>query len=196
MNYGKSKMYAEQKVVDQSKNIEVVILRPPWFYGPGQPRRQNLFFSMIKNGQVPLVGNGNNRRSMAYVDNICQGMLLADKIDAAKDQIYWIADRCAYTMNEIIDTIESLLENDFSLPVAHKRMRLPNITSDVAGAIDGILQTLGLYNQKIHVLSEMNKTIACSITKAERELGYDPKVSLREGMRRSIAWLSDQGIGI
>jgi nucleoside-diphosphate-sugar epimerase len=46
--------------------------------------------------------------------------------------------------------------------------------------------------QKIHVLSEMNKTIACSVAKAERELGYDPKVSLREGMKRSIAWVLER----
>ena len=41
--------------------------------------------------------------------------------------------------------------------------------------------------QKIHVLSEMNKTIACSIEKAGRELGYDPQIELEEGMRRSLA---------
>ena len=40
---------------------------------------------------------------------------------------------------------------------------------------------MGLYHQKIHVLSEMNKTIACTIAKAERELGYDPKVELERG---------------
>jgi nucleoside-diphosphate-sugar epimerase len=43
------------------------------------------------------------------------------------------------------------------------------------------------------VLSEMNKTIACSIGKAERELGYDPKVALEEGMRRSIRFMLDRG---
>jgi nucleoside-diphosphate-sugar epimerase len=47
---------------------------------------------------------------------------------------------------------------------------------------------MGIYHQKIHVLSEMNKTIACTIAKAERELGYRPEVELEEGMRRSIAW--------
>ena len=31
------------------------------------------------------------------------------------------------------------------------------------------LQAVGLYHQKIHVLSEMNKTIACSVARAERD---------------------------
>jgi nucleoside-diphosphate-sugar epimerase len=43
------------------------------------------------------------------------------------------------------------------------------------------------------VLSEMNKTIACTIAKAEAELGYDPKIALREGMKRSIAWVLERG---
>jgi nucleoside-diphosphate-sugar epimerase len=39
----------------------------------------------------------------------------------------------------------------------------------------------------------MNKTIACSIAKAERELGYRPTVALEEGMRRSLAWVRTRG---
>jgi nucleoside-diphosphate-sugar epimerase len=42
----------------------------------------------------------------------------------------------------------------------------------------------------------MNKNIACSIEKARRELGYEPVVSLREGMRRSIEWCLKQGYDI
>jgi nucleoside-diphosphate-sugar epimerase len=57
-----------------------------------------------------------------------------------------------------------------------------------------MLQSIGLYHQKMHVLSEMNKTIACDVGKAERELGYDPKVDLAEGMRRSMAWMLERGI--
>ena len=59
--------------------------------------------------------------------------------------------------------------------------------------VDLTLQSLGLYHQKFHVLSEMNKNIACTIGKAEKELGYDPKIALEEGMRRSLRWVLDQG---
>jgi nucleoside-diphosphate-sugar epimerase len=195
MNYGKSKMMAEQ-LVTAERSLETVIIRPPWFYGPGQPPRQSLFFTMIKNGKAPIVGDGKNLRSMAYVDNISQGLLLAEKVVAANKQIYWIADARPYSMNEIVDTIEKLLETDFSMKVAHKRMRLPGIASEVALAVDASLQSVGLYHQKVHVLSEMNKTIACSIQKARTELGYEPKVALEEGMRRSIAWVLKEGITI
>lgn len=195
MQYGKTKMMAEEIVTRAhgTGEIETVIIRPPWFYGPGQPPRQTLFFEMIRDGKAPIVGDGQNRRSMAYVDNICQGLLLCEKVEKAAGQIYWIADRRPYPMNEIIDTIEKVLEEDFSVKCAHKRMKLPGFASEVAWLLDTTIQGMGAYHQKIHVLSEMNKTIACSIAKAERELGYDPKVDLEEGMRRSIQWMLDRG---
>jgi len=197
MGYGKSKMLGEQLVrAANGDGFETVVIRPPWFYGPGQPPRQALFFTMIKDGKAPIVGPGDNRRSMAYVDNICQGLLLCERVEQARGQVYWIADRRPYPMTEIIDTIERVLERDFQVNVAHKRMRLPGFASGVAWLVDKMLQSLGLYHQKIHVLSEMNKTIACSIAKAERELGYDPKVDLEEGMRRSIRWMLDHGQSI
>jgi nucleoside-diphosphate-sugar epimerase/choline dehydrogenase-like flavoprotein len=191
MSYGKTKMLAEQ-AVRAAEGFEWVIIRPPWFYGPGQPPRQSLFFAMVRDGKAPIVGGGENRRSMAYVDNICQGLLLCDRVDRAAGNIYWIADRTPYTMNEIVDTIEKVLE-ELGIPCKHKRTRLPGLASKVAYGFDKVLQGVGMYHQKIHVLSEMNKTIACSIEKAERELGYDPKISLEEGMRRSLAWVLERG---
>ena len=92
-------------------------------------------------------------------------------------------------MREIIDTVERLLETEFGQKCAHKRMRLPGLASEVAWVVDKTMQGLGLYHQKVHVLSEMNKTIACSIEKAKAELGYRPVVELEEGMRRSLKWV-------
>jgi nucleoside-diphosphate-sugar epimerase len=198
MGYGRSKMLMEQAVArvrDQGK-IQTVVIRPPWFYGPDQPPRQTLFFTMIKNGQGPIVGSGTNLRSMAYVDNLCQGLLLAAVQPQAAGQTFWIADRRPYSMNEIIDTVERLLEQEFHMSVAHKRLRLPGVAAEIAGLADATLQALGIYQQKIHVLSEMNKTIACTIAKAVRELDYRPDVELEEGMRRSIAWCLERGISI
>ncbi|HRT58688.1 MAG TPA: NAD(P)-dependent oxidoreductase, partial [Candidatus Paceibacterota bacterium] len=174
--------------------IETVILRPCWFYGPNQPPRQTLFFQMIREGKAPIVGSGQNRRSMSYLDNLCQGLMLAAEVERAAGRIYWIADRRPYTMNEIVDTVERLLDREFGGGCAHRRLRLPGLASEIALVVDRLIQALGFYHQKIHVLSEMNKNIACSIARAQRELGYDPKVELEEGMRRSLAWCVAQGL--
>jgi len=196
MGYGRSKMEAELLVREAGSrgDFETVIVRCPWFYGPGQPPRQSTFFTLIRTGRLPLVGDGGNRRSMAYLDNLCQGLLLCERVGQAAGRIYWIADRVAYPMREIIEVVERVIERDFGLPVAHRRIRLPGWTGDVATWVDRTLQAVGVYHQKIHVLGEMNKNIACSIARAEEELGYRPRIALEEGMRRSIAWLLEQGI--
>lgn len=190
LNYGRSKMQMEIAVqaIGATGAIETVIVRAPWFYGPYQPPRQTRFFRMIREGKIPLVGDGNNRRSMAYLDNLGQGLILAAITPRAAGRTYWVADERPYTMNEIIDTVEQLLEQEFHIRCAHRRLRLPDLISGAAGVLDRAVQALGLYQAELHVLSEMNKNIACSVARAQRELGYQPKVALEEGMRRSIAW--------
>ena len=193
MNYGRSKMEMELAVRERANKIETVLIRAPWFYGPNQPPRQTLFFQMVRDGKGPIVGSGNNLRSMAYVDNLCQGLILAAIRQCGAGQVYWIADKRPYSMNEIMDTIERLLEKEFGHTCKHKRMKLPGFASEVAWLADKTLQALGIYHQKIHVLSEMNKTIACSVARAEKELGYKPTVALEEGMRRSLRWCAENG---
>src|SRR5262245_31445882 len=130
MNYGRSKMQMEL-AVQEARDLETVIVRAPWFYGPGQPPRQSLFFKMIRDGKAPIVGDGNSPRSMAYVDNLALGLRLASE-KAPNGSAYWIADERPYTMNEIVDTVEDLLEKQFNVQCARKRMRLPDAASEIA----------------------------------------------------------------
>ena len=192
MHYGRSKMLMERFVRGRGAP-EWTLIRAPWFYGPFQPPRQTVFFKMIRDGKGPIVGDGDNLRSMAFIENLARGILLAARTPRAAGQIYWIADAEPYTMNQVVGAVERLLEEEFGIPCKRGRMRLPGVASEVAWMVDKSLQAAGLYHQKIHVLSEMNKNIACSVEKARRELGYAPKVALEEGMRRSIADLLRRG---
>jgi nucleoside-diphosphate-sugar epimerase len=143
---------------------------------------------MVKEGRFPRVGDGHNKRSMGYIDNLSQGILRAAIAPEASGEIFWIADRSPYAMVEIINTVRTVLKDDFSIPVKDGTFAIPGIVASLARAMDATLQAVGLYHQKIHVLSEMNLTIACSIAKAQRVLSYEPQIELREGMRRSIEW--------
>ncbi len=195
MGYGRSKMAAEQLVnaARAAGRFETVTIRPPWFYGPNQPHRQSLFFQMVRTGKFPRLGSGAQKRSMAYVDNLCQGLLLAERTPRADGQTYWIADERPYTMTEILETIQKVMHEDFGVELAKRQTQVPGFLGTIAQIVDATLQRLGIYQQKIHVLSEMNKTIACSTAKAERELGYAPSVDLEEGMRRSLKWMNTVG---
>mgnify|MGYP001326248705 CR=1 FL=1 len=71
LNYGNSKMLMEKLILNKTKigDIQSVIIRPPWFYGPYQPERQIRFYKMIKNGTVPVTGDGNNRQEEEHRQN-------------------------------------------------------------------------------------------------------------------------------
>jgi nucleoside-diphosphate-sugar epimerase len=196
--YGRSKAGMEQvcREVAARGRLEVVVARAPWFYGPNQPERQLRFFRMIREGRAPLPGAGANLRSLAYVDNLAQGLLRCARTPAAASQVYWLADARPYPFAEILDTVEDLLERDFGLPCARRRLRLPRLVPRLARAADRALQAGGLYNQEVHVLGELDRTIACSIERARRELGYEPAIALREGMRRSIACALARGASL
>jgi nucleoside-diphosphate-sugar epimerase len=196
MGYGRSKRTMEEWLLSHlglPGTPERTIIRAPWFYGPEQPMRQTRFFSLIRAGRFPLVGSGENRRSMGYVDSLAYGILLAMDAPVAANRTYWLADTRPYSMREIVETVRTVLRNDFGLAVSPRTLAVPGFVSDVARFADCSMQKLGHYNQELHVLSEMNLTIACTIARAKRELGYQPLVDLREGMRRSVAWLLDHG---
>lgn len=193
MHYGSSKYKAENLVnaFGRAGKIETVIFRPCWFYGPAQPERQTIFFRMIKKGNPIVFGDGENIRSMSYVDNTCEALLLAAESSVAVGKTYWIADEKPYRTIEIYETIADLLG-----VTQFKPRYLPDFSSEVFFQVDKILQGLGLYIKEVHVAGEMNKNIACSVDKAKQELGYTPRVSLREGMQRSIEWCKRNGIAI
>lgn len=199
MNYGKSKMLMEKWVCEHRQTIgpqvmETTIIRAPWFYGPFQPERQTLFFKMIREGKFPIVGNGENLRSMAFTKNLAQGLTLAATHPKGANENFWIADDRAYSMNEIVSTVRDLLREDFGLTVNPRTVHLPSIASPIAEIIDRFVQSTGLYHQKFHVLSEMGRNIYCSIAKAKQLLGYQPQYDLKEGMRESMDWCIKQGI--
>jgi nucleoside-diphosphate-sugar epimerase len=143
---------------------------------------------MIKNGKPIVVGKGDNLRSMTYIDNGVQGILLGAEREAAAGKTYWITDKRPYSFIEIIQTVAKVLG------VTVRPRYLPTVTSDMARLVDSLVQMTGLYNQEIHVAGELAATIAVSIDAAERDLGFAPEVALEEGMRRSIDWCRDHGI--
>ena len=193
--YGRSKHEAEQLVLRSHErgDVEAVILRPPWFYGPFQPARQTQWLATVRRGRFPLVGDGTNRRSMVFTGNLVHGLLRAEVADAAPGNAYWIADDEPYVMREVFETVRHAFELE-GLPVSGRvQPRLPRVAGVVAERLDTALQAAGVYVQALHVLGELKDTIACDIGRARADLGYDPPTALLEGMRASIRWCLERG---
>jgi nucleoside-diphosphate-sugar epimerase len=197
LGYGESKMHAEIAVraAHERGDVPTVIIRPPWFYGPWQPARQTRFFSMVAAGRFPVPGDGSQQRSMAYVDNLVHGVALAERHPDAPGQAFWVADRDAYPLGEVVSTVRrALVEEGFQ--ARDGVVRIPRFLAAAAETADRGLQRRGHYSAQVHVLGELSKTIRCDISRTVAVLGYEPRVSLLEGMRRSIRWCVSQGLEI
>ena len=192
--YGRSKMLAEQAVFAAiDGGLDATVVRPPWFYGPFQPPRQTTFFRMVRTGKFPIIAGGKQRRSMVYVDNLVDGIIAAELTPQARGRGYWVADARPYEVTEIVATVGRALRDE-GFTVKDGGMKLPGIAGWMAEKGDAVIQRVGGYQQQLHVLGEMGKTIACDISNTRAELGYDPQIDLYEGMRRSIRWCMEQGL--
>ena len=186
LEYGLSKKLMEEEIKKNMHINDLTIIRAPWFYGLNQPKRQIEFFNMIRKNKFPIIGNGENLRSMVFIDNLVEGISRAISSVKSSGQIYWIADEKPYSMNEIINTIKKIYKNEFGEEISNKNHKYPNIISITARIVDKILQKIGIYSTKIHVLGELNMNIFCKIDKAKLDLGYNPEYTLYHGMNLSI----------
>ena len=187
--YGQSKVRAEQAVnrYYRESGLPTVIVRPTTYYGPGMPDRQLRLIRMVQRGRAIIFGDGQNRRSMTYIDNIVEGLLCAERSPAAVGQTYFLADRRPYTRSELMRTIADAL--GVPLRVYH----LPKILAQGCHLADLALTRLGRPVTLLHLIGDSFQDRVSSIAKAERELGYAPAVDLREGMRRAVEWCRATG---
>ena len=148
---------------------------------------------MVAAGRFPIPGVGRQRRSMTYVDNLVQGVALAERHPHAPGQAFWVADQEAYELGDIVSTVRKVLAEE-GYAVSGGGLRVPRMLSRVAERADRDLQRRGRYSPELHVLGELGHTIRCDISHTVDVLGYQPRVGLEEGMRRSVRWCVDHGI--
>lgn len=188
-HYGKSKWLAEQELMRMHKpgQFEVAILRPSMFYGPPVPDRHVDVYQRILSGRMPMVGNGEYRRSITYIDHLVQATRLAITHPAASGETFYVVDEPVYTTRSITEGMAT------ALGVPLKTLPLPAIAGPVAHLTDDLLAACGLYWQNMHLLGESHWHVALSCQKLKQRLGYNPTVSLAEGMKRAVDWCRAQG---
>ncbi|HYL51106.1 MAG TPA: hypothetical protein VEZ15_03990, partial [Acidimicrobiia bacterium] len=103
------------------------------------------------------------------------------------------ADAEPYELRQVLATVRDALAAE-GLHVSRRApLRVPRSVGVFAERVDAALQASGRYAAAIHVLGELKDTIACDISSARDELGYEPEVSLLEGMRASVRFCLERG---
>jgi dihydroflavonol-4-reductase len=168
--------------------IEVVIVRPTGIYGPGDRRLLKLFRGVARRRFVVL-GSGRIYYHLTYIDDLVEGFRLCAVTPGAAGRTYILAGGEVTTLNELVTLVAE------EAGVRSRAWRLPVWPVWLAGALcEGVCTPLGieppLYRRRVDFFT---KSRAFDISRARAELGFQPRIGLREGVRRTLSWYREHG---
>jgi dihydroflavonol-4-reductase len=168
--------------------IEVTIVRPTGIYGPGDRRLLKLFGGVARGRWVTL-GSGEIYYHLTYIDDLVAGFRLCGEHAAAANRTYILAGGEVTTLNELVAVIADVA----GVPVP--RRHLPVAPFRAAAAVcEAACAPFGLepplHRRRIEFFT---KSRAFDTSRAHREIGYAPRVVLREGIRRTLNWYREHG---
>ena len=189
-HYPKTKALAEQAILEATgSGLRTMILRPHLIWGP---RDNHLVPRIIARAKsLVRVGTGKNLVDTIYIDNAADAHILAaDKLEENPDlsgRIYFISqDEPVY----LWDMVDDILKAGGLDPV---KRSIPRWTAWLIGAIVEFLYNTfnikGEPKMTRFLAEELATAHWFDISAAKKDLGYTPKVSTEEGLRRLEAWL-------
>jgi nucleoside-diphosphate-sugar epimerase len=188
--YQRTKYLAEPIVLEyQSKGMATVVLRPAAIYGPGDPERFLMIFRRVANGSFPMFGDGRTTYHPLYVENLVDAFMLCMAPGKGDGRAYLIADEHYYAIEDVVLAVGRALD----IPV--KIRHFPVLPLVIAGhVVERICRPFRvappIFPRRVDWYRQNR---AFDITRAERELGYVPKVGLEDGLRRTAAWYLGNG---
>jgi nucleoside-diphosphate-sugar epimerase len=188
--YQVTKLEGEQLARETARKagVEVVVVRPTGIYGPGDRRLLKLFRGVASRRFIVL-GSGRIFYHLTYIDDLVEGFRRCGEVPAAAGRTYILAGGEVTTLNELIERIAEVAG------VKPLRTHLPVWPFWLAGAAcEAVCRPFGieppLYRRRVDFFT---KSRAFDISRARGELGYNPKVSLRDGIARTLNWYRKEG---
>ncbi|MBM4034316.1 MAG: NAD(P)-dependent oxidoreductase [Planctomycetes bacterium] len=188
--YGASKLAGERAVLAFRDRLPVTIVRPPAVYGQRDRNFTSLFRTAQRWGILPVVGSPANRLTLVHVADLVEGIWLAARAEAAIGQTYLIGSG-THTWREIAEALGTALGRRVRI------LRLPPLLARLIGELGELKWTLTGKPQIVcrrKIRDALQPRWTCSWAKAERELGYRPKMGLVQGLLETAEWYATQGL--
>jgi len=169
--------------------MKATILRPAAIYGPGDPERFWMIYSRVQKGVFPMFGSGKTLYHPLYIDNLIDAFLLAQEEDKGLGQAYLIADEDYYPIEELVTRVAKAMGKPVRIP------HFPVWPVVAAGHVcEKLCKPFGLIPPIFpRRVDWYRQNRAFDIGKAKRELGYQPKVGIDEGLRKTYEWYVREG---
>lgn len=194
--YPQTKAVAEQEVLAANgPDLATVALRPHLIWGPGDNHLVPRILSKGRSGRLRRIGNAPCLIDSIYIDNAADAHVqAADALDSASP----VAGRAYFLSNDdprpLWEIVNAILRAGGLPPVTRS---VPRGLALTAGALCEqlyrILRLSGEPPMTRFLASELSTSHWFDIRAARRDFGYQPRVSIDEGMERLAAWLARQG---
>jgi nucleoside-diphosphate-sugar epimerase len=165
-----SKWEAEQGLqqLASETGMEVVIIRPPLVYGPGVKGNFASMIKLVAKGLPLPLGTIHNQRSLVALDNLVDLIITCIDHPAAANQVFLAGDGQDLSTTELLRAVARAMG---------KPSRLIPVPSSL------LMLGATLLGKKA-VAQRLLGSLQVDIAKARNLLGWEPPVSVKEGLKR------------
>lgn len=172
--YGVSKCEAEQALhrIARETGLEVVIVRPPLVYGPGVKGNFAQMLKVLTKG-IPLpLASVRNLRSLVYVENLVDALIVCASHPAAPGQTYLVSDGEDISTPDLLRQLGAVIGHPACL------LPCPLVLLKLAGRLTG----------KGEQVERLLGSLRVDSSKIRRELNWAPPYTLEQGLRATADW--------
>jgi nucleoside-diphosphate-sugar epimerase len=184
--YAETKMQSEAGILNIFKGnprSSAVVLRLAAVYGPRLQGNYRTLVKALQHGFFCPVGNGQNRRTMIYIDDLVRAAILAAEHPKAAGMVFNITDGEIHTLNEVLKAIACALGK------TPPRFHFPSEPMQAFSAIvDRFTNSLRLPAPKLRLLvDKMMEDVAVSGDKFCRQLSFHPRYDIKHGWQAALS---------
>jgi dihydroflavonol-4-reductase len=188
--YNRTKLEGERLVRRHiDAGLPGTIFRPVGIYGPGDTRFLKLFRTISK-GTFRMIGDGAVLYHMTYIDDLINGIILCGEHPAALGQTYILCGPYYTTLTELVAAVAKAVGR--KPPRGHIPLWPVKLAARVCESICRPLRI----EPPLHMrrLDFFVKDRGFSSAKAQREIGYEPRIGLDEGLATTFQWYKAAGM--
>lgn len=184
-DYGRTKWQAEEVLDAWHKQAEdqksLLVVRPTVVFGEGNRGNVYNLLNQIASGRFVMIGNGENRKSMAYVGNIAAFLDTCIHTERKRGTFNYI-DTPDTDMNALVSLVRGKLANKTGVG-----LRLPRWLGISIGKIFDLIARISGRKFPISSIRVTKFTAESSFSSAKHELdGFEPPYSLQDGLERTL----------
>jgi nucleoside-diphosphate-sugar epimerase len=184
--YAATKNIAEDLVLSYQKNLQVSIIRPGIVpYGPWDRLGTPELVKSFSSHSYAHIKGGKKKVTLSYIENLVDGIILVGSKSQRSGEVYNITDDVV-TWREYTQTMARVFEKPIpKLNLPYWPLYFLAFLLEVIYSLLPIKKAPPLTRYRIQLFFD---DLDFRSDKAKNELGYEPKISLEQGMQKTKNW--------